>query len=268
MTGRRRVTGARGRATSGTRALLRNELRLLRRDPVPAAILVGMPLVLMVLLSRAVGGALLLEGKFVPGSSQTVPGMACVFAGFGVAIAGFAFFREHGWRTWRRLRAAGLDGRSIAVAKLGVPAGLLIGQHVVLFAFGALFLDFVPAGPWIALAFVGAAFVVVVLAGALAAVALLSTVQQLNAVTNLATMALGGLGGGFVPVAVLPEWIQPIAPISPVYWAMLAYRRIVFEGGGIGDVLAPVAVLLAFAVALCGVAAWRLRLDEPKRTWG
>ena len=86
--------------------------------------------------------------------------------------------------------------------------------------------------------------------------------------TNLGAMVLGGLGGGFVPVESLPDWIEPIAPISPVYWAMDGYRTAILDGGGVADVLAPVGALVAFTALFAAIALWRLKLDEPKRTWG
>jgi ABC-2 type transport system permease protein len=250
-------------------SIVRTELRLLRHDPVPAAVLVGMPLVLMTLLSEAMRSTLATEGyRGAAGSSQTVPGMACVFASFAIAVVGFAIFREHGWRTWPRLRAAGLSTRSLLLGKLAVPAGLVAAQHGVLFGFGVVFLDLSVSGSWVAVVLVAVCFAVLVLCAGLAAAAALSTIQQVNAVTNLGAMALGGLGGGFVPVAALPGWIEPVAPVSPVYWAMEGYRTAILDGGGVGDVLGPLAVLLGFGALFAGVAVWRLRLDAPKRTWG
>jgi ABC-2 type transport system permease protein len=250
-------------------SIVRTELRLLRHDPVPAAVLVGMPLVLMTLLSDAMQSTLATEGyPDAPGSAQTVPGMACVFASFAIAVVGFAIFREHGWRTWPRLRAAGLSGRTLLGGKLAVPAGLVAAQHVVLFGFGVAFLGLRVAGSWLAVALIAAAFAALVLTAGLAAAAALRTIQQVNAVTNLGAMALGGLGGGFVPVESLPDWIEPIAPLSPVYWAMEGYRTAILDGGDIGDVIGPLAVLFAFTFAFAVLALWRVRLDEPKRTWG
>ena len=107
-----------------------------------------------------------------------------------------------------------------------------------------------------------------VLSAGLAAAAALSTVQQLNAVTNLGTMLLGGLGGALVPVRELPKWVQPFAPISPVNWAMEGYRDTILDGGGVGDVILPLAAMLGLAAVLGAFALWRLRLDVPKRTWG
>lgn len=249
--------------------MIANELRLLRHDPVPAAVLVGMPLVLMTLLSDAMRSTLAAGGHAgAPGSAQTVPGMACVFASFAIAVVGFAIFREHGWRTWPRLRAAGLSGRRLIGGKLAVPALLVAAQHVVLFGFGVLFLDLEVRGSWVAVALIAGLFATLVLVAGLAAAAALSTIQQVNAVTNLGAMALGGLGGGFVPVDSLPDWVQPIAPLSPVYWAMRGYETAILDGGGVGDVLGPLAVLAAFTAAFAGIALWRFRLDAPKRTWG
>lgn len=254
---------------TGALALVRNELRLLRHDPVPAAVLVGMPLVLTVLLSPALGAALALAGHpGAAGSAQSVPGLACVFAFFAVAMVGFSLFREHGWGTWPRLRVAGLSGGSLLVGKLAVPAALLVAQHVVLFAVGVAFLDLEVSGSWVAVALVAVAFSVLVLCAGLAATALTGTVQQLNAVTNLGAMVLGGLGGGFVPTQTLPEWVQPLAPASPVYWAMEGYESAILEGGGPGDVLVPVLVLAGVAALCAAVAWWRLRAGGDKRTWG
>jgi ABC-2 type transport system permease protein len=252
-----------------TLALAVNELRLLRNDPVPAVVLVAMPIVLMVLLTPALSLALAAEGHLgASGAEQSVPGMICVFSFFGVALVGFALFREHGWRTWVRLRAAGLSSASAVAGLLAVPAGLLAVQHVVLLATGVVFLDLEVTSSWWALIPISLTFIALVLTMGLAAAAVLGTIQQLNAVTNLGAMVLGGLGGGFVPVSTLPGWLQPLAPISPAYWAMRAYRAVLLEGQPRGAVLTSVAVMAAVAVAFAGIAIARLRLDRPKRTWG
>jgi ABC-2 type transport system permease protein len=254
---------------SPLRAIVRNELRILRHDPVPLVLLIGMPIVLMALLSQSLGHVLLFEGyDDTPGSMHTAPGMACLFGFFSIAIVGFAIFREHGWRTWPRLRAAGVGGPALLGGKLVVPAGLLVLQHAVLFGFGVALLGFKVNGAWLAVVLLALAFAAMVLSAGLAAAAALSTVQQLNAVTNLGTMLLGGLGGALVPVMELPKWVQPLAPLSPVNWAMSGYRETILDGGGIGDIVAPLAGMVALALALLAFALWRLRLDATKRTWG
>ena len=254
---------------SPVRAIVRIELRILRHDPVPLVLLIAMPIVLMTLLSQSLGHVLLFEGyDDTPGSMHTVPGMACLFGFFSIAIVGFAIFREHGWRTWPRLRAAGVRGPALLAGKLVVPAGLLVLQHVVLFGFGVAFLGFRVNGAWLAVALLALAFAVMVLSAGLAAAAALGTVQQLNAVTNLGTMLLAGLGGALVPVMELPKWVQPVAIVSPVNWAMEGYRDTILDGGGVGDVVLSLAAMAGLAVVLVAFALWRLRADAPKRTWG
>ena len=49
---------------------------------------------------------------------------------------------------------------------------------------------------------------------------------------------------------------------------MEGYRTAILDGGGVADVLGPLAVLVAFTAAFAAIALWRLRLDAPKRTWG
>ena len=107
-----------------------------------------------------------------------------------------------------------------------------------------------------------------VLSAGLAAAAALSTVQQLNAVTNLGTMLLGGLGGALVPVRELPKWVQPAAPVSPVNWAMEGYRDVILDGGGVSDVVPSLAAMFGLSLVLVAFALWRLRSNTPKRTWG
>jgi ABC-2 type transport system permease protein len=232
-------------------------------------LLMVMPAVLMVVLAPALGLSLEAAGRpDVPGSAQTVPGMVTIFSMFAVAIVGWNLFREHGWRTWPRLRAAGLGGQGLLLGKLAVPAGLLAVQHVLLFGFGVLALDLPVTGSPLALALVSLAFGAMVLTVGLAAAAVFATIQQLDAATNLGAIVLGGLGGAVVPVAMLPAALAWAAPLSPVYWAMQGYQAVLVEGAGVATVLPPVAVLAAWAAAGAVVAGRRLRLDSVKRTWG
>ncbi len=249
--------------------ILRNELRILRHDPVPAVILLAMPLVLVAVLTEALAPVLHSLGYTdATGAEQTVPGMAVVFSFFAVGFIGFAFFREHGWGTWRRLRTSALSPGAVIAGKVVLPLGLMGLQHVALFCIGLLFLDLHIAGSPAGVVLVAMAYCAAIAALGLAATAVFSTVQQLNAVTNLGAMVVGGLGGSFVPLRALPPWAEAIAPVSPAYWAMRGYRSVLLHDGGVSTVFVPVAVLLAVAAAALALAAWQFRLDDPKTTWG
>ena len=72
-------------------------------------------------------------------------------------------------------------------------------------------------------------------------------------------MLLGLLGGTMVPPEVFPSVMRTLSHITPHAWAMDAFRTLMFDGGGVGAILGPLAVLAAFAVALLTLAVVRFR---------
>jgi ABC-2 type transport system permease protein len=48
---------------------------------------------------------------------------------------------------------------------------------------------------------------------------------------------------------------------------MRGFRAVILDGGGVGAVLLPVAVLALWSAALTLVAASRFRLEEQKVSW-
>ncbi|HQF95917.1 MAG TPA: ABC transporter permease, partial [Microthrixaceae bacterium] len=97
--------------------------------------------------------------------------------------------------------------------------------------------------------------------------AICRSVLQLNAVTNLGAMMLGGIGGAVTPLFLLPTWAQTIAPLTPAYWAMSGFTKVTIDGGGIADVGRPVLVLLAYSAGFLAIAAWRFRTEDAKIGW-
>lgn len=258
-----------GTLTSGRTAgvVATNELRILRRDPVPIVLLFVMPLLLVVVLNPSAAALLGAAGHpGTPGSAQTIPGMATMFGTFAVAILGFTIFREHGWRTWERLEAAPLAPAGVVAGKVAVPTGLLLAQHLALFTIGALAFDLPLGRAWTGVAAVAVSFTAFVVAAGLAVTALAQTVQQMNALVNTAALALASLGGALVPVSMLPDWLQAAAPLSPLYWALRGYRAVLVEGRGLAAVVPSVLVLLGGAACCVAVAA--ARWGGRKATWG
>jgi ABC-2 type transport system permease protein len=73
-------------------------------------------------------------------------------------------------------------------------------------------------------------------------------------------IGLGALGGCMVPLEIFTPSMRTIAHATPHAWANDAFAELVRHGGTIADILPQLGVLLAFAVALLGLAAWRLRI--------
>ena len=96
---------------------------------------------------------------------------------------------------------------------------------------------------------------------AIALTSLCRTVAQLNAASMLGTMAIAGAGGAIAQIAALPGWVQAIAPASPVYWVIDAYRSILGGEPGFGRALA---MLLGFAALFTAVTLLQFRAEKPK----
>jgi ABC-2 type transport system permease protein len=247
-------------------AIARLDLRVGRRDTGPLVFMIVMPLVVMAFVKPAFRFAL--SGyPGANGSEQAVPGMVVMFGFFAVGATGFAFFREHGWNTWDRLRASWATPAEIMLGKLVTPLLLGVTQVVVLFALGHVLYGLRVHGPLVALAVVSTALIACLLTLALMLVAIMRTVQQMNAAANVGGLVFAGFGGSLAPLAILPHWVRVIAPATPGYWAMRGFRVVILDGGGVGAVLGPVVMLLAFTVGFAIVAALRFRMADSKTSW-
>jgi ABC-2 type transport system permease protein len=71
------------------------------------------------------------------------------------------------------------------------------------------------------------------------------------------------VGGMLFPVSVLPGWLQVIAHLNPVTYALDAMRAALLEGAGIASILQPLLILLLFAAVLLPSSmlafSWALR---------
>jgi ABC-2 type transport system permease protein len=70
-------------------------------------------------------------------------------------------------------------------------------------------------------------------------------------------------GGMLFPINILPDWLQVVARLNPVTYALEAMRGALLGGASIAALWIPLAILLVFAAVLLpismGVFAWALR---------
>lgn len=249
-------------------AVARHDLRILRSDPVFLITMTVMPLIVMAFIKPAFGTTAVPfgvdpDGVTANGADHAVPGVTVMFAFFLVGNVGFGVFREHGWNTWERLRASRASAGEVMAGKVVVPLLTLALQLSVLIGLGGVLFGLEVRGSMIGLIAVAAAFAVCLVCLGLLLLAVARSIMQLNAVSNLGTMIFAGLGGAIAPITVLPGWARSISPVTPSYWAMRGFRSVI-GGGGLGEIVLPVAVLMGFAVVFAAVAVWRFRYDEVK----
>ena len=244
-------------------SIARHEFRMMRHNPGLFLQLILMPLVMMAFLKGAFREALQGEGYAgANGAEQAVPGLTVMFAFFFSGDVAFAFFREHGWRTWDRLRASPASSVEIMVGKCAPSFSMLAVQQTLLLLMNAAIFGMHIRGPLPALFAMGIAIATCLLAMGMAAIA--KNTQQLNLMGSLGAIALSGLGGAFTPLSALPQWARAVAPASPGYWAVRGYRTVILDGGGLTAIAPMVLMLGLFTLGFAAVAAFRFRFDEAK----
>jgi ABC-2 type transport system permease protein len=246
-------------------ALVRNEIRLIAQDPLPIMILVIFPLIMMAFLKPTFRLALLATGHAgATGAEQVVPGQAVSNGFYIVGMTSFAFFAEHGWRTWDRLRLGAASAADIVIGKTIPRLGVSLLQFLVLFAVGTPLFGLHSRGPLVALIPMVIAFAICLVLFGVLVTALCHTVQQANAISYGGIVIFGAIGGALVPLEGLPGWAHRIAPATPTYWAMRGFRSVILSGGSTGSQVLPVIVLAAMSAGFALVALARFRLDDPK----
>ncbi len=250
-------------------AIIRHEFRVMFTDPSTLIFLLIMPLLMVALMRQLFAGALAAEGfPGANGSEFAIPGMAVGFAAFGVSYAGFTFFRDHGWGTWDRLRAAPVTSVDLIAGKVVPTVSVTVAQLALLFVLGAPLFDLRVSGSIVAIGLIIVVLALSLSAFGMAVTAVSRTMQQLNAIGSVGAFGMAMLGGAWVPVASMPGWAQAIAPAMPTYWAMKAFRSVILQGGGTGDILVPLLVMAGFGVGFTVMAAARFRLEDAKAYYG
>ena len=249
-------------------AVTAHELRLARRDPASLMVLLVFPIITTAFLKPAFRAALVETGHpHANGAEHVVPGQAVMSAFFIVSLVTFAFYSEHSWATWDRLRASRATSFEIVAGKALPRIAIVIAQLALLLVAGVLAFGMRIGGDAWALAPLIVAFSICLVFLGVCVTALCRTAQQAGAFAYLGMVLFGAIGGAFVPIDLLPAWARTVAPVTPTYWAMRGMRSVVLDGRGLGSVALPCVVLLGMSVVFALVALRRLRFDETKTGW-
>ena len=81
-------------------------------------------------------------------------------------------------------------------------------------------------------------------------------------VSILLANIFAALGGCWWPSEIVPQTFQTIGMISPAYWAMDAFHKIIFFNKGLADILLNFIVLLGFTVIFTLLAIKFFKIKE------
>ncbi|MEP7291485.1 MAG: ABC transporter permease [Chloroflexota bacterium] len=195
------------------------------------------------------------------GFSQSFPGIGTMYVMFIVLPAAAAIIQERKNGTLQRLAVMPISRAQILGGKLLSRFTIGMIQYVIMFGFGALLGVRYGADP-VALGLVMVAFTLCVTALTLALTTILKNVAQASGITLFLSLTLAPLGGAWWPLDIVPAWMRTVGHISPVAWAMDAFRSLLFEGGSLGTVAVPILVLLAMAAVFFAYGVARFKFTD------
>jgi ABC-2 type transport system permease protein len=235
-------------------AEVRHQTILIARDPGPMIGYLVMGL-LLITATRPLYVALgrLASAPAAAGTDQAAAGMSVMFSLFALKVGAAHLLNERTWHTWDRLLASPARFGEILAGKALPIFVAILAQQAVLFGFTAAVFGLGPQAGWSALAACSLAWSACVLLLGTGASTLARSPAQLSAAGDVFALLTAVLGGAIVPVALLPSWLRHVAPASPGYWALGAYRAAL--DGSAAQLGRPLAVLAAFALAGAGSAA-------------
>jgi len=194
------------------------------------------------------------------GFGQSVPGMGSMYVMFTVLGGTAILLRERKQWTLQRLAVMPLTRAQILGGKILTYFTLGMIQYLVIFAVGlAVGLRFgdSPLG----LIAIMVAFVLCTTALGFVMAIYMQNEEQAAGTARLLALTLAPLGGAWWPLQIVPDFMQTIAKISPIAWAMQGFHELIFYNGSLQSVLPEVAVLLAAAAILFIFAVNRFRVD-------
>lgn len=184
----------------------------------------------------------------------------------GYSIMGILFFAQSATRDILLDRESGLL-RHLLTAPVS-PTDYLLGKCLSVFVvstLGFLFLVIIGIaagvnwGPPLAVA-------ALVLASALAAGGLLVLImsvvgseRQGDTLTTIVIIISSMLGGAFVPVSQLPEFIKPVSAATIVYWASEGFTKLIVFDQGFGAIVPNLIVLTVVGIAFMLIGALVLK---------
>lgn len=196
-----------------------------------------------------------------------VSGIAVLFV-FGTAqVTARSIYDEKKVGSFRRLLAAPMSKSALLSGKMlpNIIVGLI--QFIVIFAFGVFGLKWLglnaPSLGNEPLSVVLVCFVICLCSTAFGIfiAALARTENQIGGIASLLVWGLGMIGGAFIPIAFLDQFLGPVVKVIPQYWANRALSSLMLRDLGLADVTTEIAALLGFTVLFFLIGLWRFDFD-------
>ncbi len=200
-------------------------------------------------------------------SLVAISGIAVLFVFATAQVTARSIYDEKKVGSFRRLLAAPMSKASLLSGKM-LP-NIIIGmiQFTVIFAFGVFGLKLLGLSSATLgndpLAVILVCLIVCLCSTALGILlaAIARTENQIGGLSSLLVWGLGILGGAFIPIFILDNFLGPVVKFIPQYWANRALSNLMLRGLGLTDVAIEIAALLGFTIIFFLIGMWRFDFD-------
>lgn len=193
------------------------------------------------------------ESRNVSFLALIAPGMALMFLMYNVTAGGVSFLIERRKYTLQRNLVSPTHGYQIIFGK---SVGIFLrgfAQVLILVLTSALLFK-LNWGNWLAILVLIALSTYGALGWGMFLTSFLKTPAQVSSTGSAIGLLFGMLGGGFLPMTFMPEWLKTAARISPNAWGSQGFT-ILAAGGGLGDLKIVLLALFVMGSLLLGLAS-------------
>lgn len=196
------------------------------------------------------------------GYAHAFAGMVVQFVLFLGIDVGIGLLQQRQRGLWKRFRAAPLS-RGVLLGSRAVSAAILAFLVILVnFLFARLIFGVRVEGSMAGFLGVSAAFALMTAGFGMLVATFGKTPEATRGLSIFATLIVVMLGGAWIPMFLFPQWLQKFSFVVPTRWAMDGLEAMTWRGLGFDAALAPIGVLLLFAVAFGGLAVTRFRWEE------
>ena len=237
-------------------------LRRFARVPANPASTILFPVIQLVVFSQLFRGIIALPGFGDQKSylDYLLPGQIAFTAFFAVAWSGGNLLADYRSGYLDKLRAAPIRRYAILAGEL-VPLalevammsaiilviGVLLGANVATGLTGALAIILLAAG--FGVAWSGVSFVP----------ALVTKNEQATSTLSLLLFPIAFMSTAFVPVALMPDWLQTLNVLNPISYIIEAMRAFMIGTVSVGVVVSAVIAIVILGAILQGATMWAFR---------
>jgi ABC-2 type transport system permease protein len=178
---------------------------------------------------------------------------------YGVGAV-LAFYRESG--ILKRIGITPLPARTYIYGLLASRFFMVIFQAVFLFILALIFYKVKVKGSFVALSIVLVIGILSMISIGGIVASFSKTYEASIAISNVLFTPLSFLSGAFIPIFILPKFLQTVAKGSPLYHFIKVMQEIMVQGKGLSDEIVSLGVVIGCLLVCALITAKTFKLKE------